>query len=131
MARILLVDDEPSIRFLTRKILEKVGHEVVEVRDGEEGLRFLEKDRADLVLLDVMMPGMNGWEVCEKIKSDEGLKAIPVVMFTVRVSHDSMIRSQESGAEAHINKPFDRKELLETVERVLEKVPPDDGRPVG
>jgi CheY-like chemotaxis protein len=122
MARILLVDDEPEIRIITRMMLEKAGYEVVEASNGEEGLRMLANAKPDLILLDVMMPGMKGWEVCEKIKADEKLKHIPVVMFTVRTSDEDIEQSRECGAEAHINKPFDRKELLETVERLLRKM---------
>jgi DNA-binding response OmpR family regulator len=101
-------------------MLEKAGHKVVEAGDGEEGLILLAEDTPDLVLLDIMMPGPNGWEVCKKIKSNKDLENIPVVvMFTVRTSEDSAKHSYECGADAHINKPFDRKELLHTIEGLL------------
>lgn len=120
MARILLVDDEPEIRFLMRMMLEKAGHSVVEVGDGEAVMRELSNEKFDFVLLDVMMPGVKGWEICRRIKAQEKLKNIPVVMFTVRTSKDSVKKSMEyAHADAHINKPFDRKELLDTVERLL------------
>jgi CheY-like chemotaxis protein len=119
MARILVVDDEPDIRVLMRMMLEKAGHEVVEAGSGEEGLRMLGSDNPDLVLLDVMMPGLKGWEVCERIKADEKMRSIPVVMFTVRTSKEDIKHSMACCADAHINKPFDRKELLSTVERLL------------
>jgi CheY-like chemotaxis protein len=122
MARILLVDDEPELRIITRMMLEKAGYEVVEASNGEEGLRILANFKPDLILLDVMMPGMGGWKVCEKIKADEKLKHIPVVMFTVRTSEEDIEHSRECGAEAHINKPFEKQELLATIERLLRKV---------
>lgn len=119
MASILIVDDEPEIRFLTRLMLEKAGHSVIEAADGDEGLRILENDKPDLILLDVMMPGLKGWEICKKIKADRETRDIPVVMFTVRTSKESKERSRKCGAEAHIDKPFDRKELLNVVNGLL------------
>lgn len=119
MATILLVDDEPDIRVLTRMMLEKAGHSVVEAVNGEEGLEMLKKHRPDLILLDVMMPGMKGWKVCEKIKANKKTMNIPVVMFTIRASEDSVKKSYECGADAHISKPFDIKELLDTVDKLL------------
>ncbi len=122
MAKILLVDDEPDIRYLTRRMLEKVGHSVVEAENGEMALRTLQKeDKPDLILLDVRMPGLNGWEVCRRIKSDDKTKSIPVVMFTVRTSEEDMQKSVDYGAEAHINKPFDKDELLKLVEKMLRR----------
>jgi CheY-like chemotaxis protein len=70
-------------------MLEKEGYEMVEAVDGEGGLRMLEKDKPDLILLDVMMPEAEGWELCKRIKSEDNLKDIPVVMFTIRTSEDS------------------------------------------
>lgn len=111
MARILVVDDEPEIVSLTKWVLEEAGHEVVEAESGEEGLKILEKDRPDLILLDVIMPEPNGWEVCKKIKTDKNLRDIPVAMFTVRTNRENVKKSMKSGADAHINKAFVRKEL--------------------
>jgi two-component system response regulator RpaA len=119
MARILLIDDEPDIRILTRMMLEKAGHDVVEAVDGEDGMKMLAKERPDLILLDVMMPGIKGWEVCEKIKKDRKTRDIPVVMFTIRGSEDSVRKSYASGADAHINKPFEIPELIDTVNKLL------------
>lgn len=121
MAKILLVDDEPEIRFLTRRMLEKEGHSVTEAENGEMALRMLQKDKPDLILLDVRMPGLNGWEVCRRIKADDKTKGIPVVMFTVRTSEEDIQKSVDYGAEAHINKPFDKEELLELVENMLRR----------
>lgn len=121
VARILLVDDEPEIRIITRRMLEKAGHSVIEAGDGVECLEKLKAEKPDLILLDVMMPGEDGWEICRKIKGEEKTKDIPVVMFTVRTSKENMKHSMKRGAEAHINKPFDMKELLDTVERLLGK----------
>jgi CheY-like chemotaxis protein len=121
LAKILLVDDEPEIRFVTRRMLEKAGYEVVEAEDEEECMEKLKVEKPDLILLDVMMPGVRGWGICERIKSHSKLRHIPVVMFTVRTSEEDVMKSFECGAEAHINKPFEREELLEIVEKILKK----------
>jgi CheY-like chemotaxis protein len=119
MTKILVVDDEPEILLLVKLMLEKNGYEVIEARNGTECLEKL-GERPDLVVLDVMMPGDDGWEVCRKIKSDEKTKDIPVILLTVRTSEKSRRKSMEyAGADAHINKPFEMAELLETVRRLL------------
>ena len=122
MATILLVDDEPKITSLTRRVLEKEGHRVLEAADGDSCLKTLETTLPDLILLDVMMPGEDGWEVCRKIKGDNRTKSIPVVMFTVRSSADSMDKSLTyAGANAQLNKPFRISELLEVIGRFIKK----------
>jgi len=121
MAKILLVDDEPEIRYIARRMLEKVGHEVSEACDGEECLQKLKAEKPDLILLDVMMPGLKGWEVCRRIKAEDRTRSIPVVMFTVRTSEEDLEESRKCGAEGHINKPFEREELLRVVNRVLDE----------
>lgn len=121
LAKILLVDDEPDIIMLSKALLENNGYEVVSARNGNECLKKLKEEKFDLILLDVMMPGDNGWIVCKKIKSDEKTKDIPVVMFTVRTEPEAVAKSNECGAEGQINKPYERKGLLDTVKKVLEK----------
>ncbi len=119
MARLLLVDDEPNIRTLTRTMLEKAGHTVEVAEHGEEALGILRERGADLVILDIAMPEMSGWEVCRIIKSDPALRHIPVLMFTVMTRDEDVNRSFESGADAHLKKPFTMRELLEAVESLL------------
>lgn len=124
MAKILIVDDEPDLRYMLRKLLEKAGHKVVEAGFGEEGfvvLKILKKDKPDLIILDIMMPGMDGWELCKKIKSDENFREIPVVMFTVKTSKKDIEKSMKLGADTHLKKPFIKEEILGTIERLLEK----------
>lgn len=118
-ARILIIDDVPEIITLIRMMLQKAGYEVIEAESGKAGLEILKKDRVDLVLLDVVMPGMNGWEVCRRIKADEELRKIPVVMFTIYDNREDVMRSHECRADAHLNKPFSREELLDVVRRLL------------
>ncbi|MFQ5975657.1 MAG: PleD family two-component system response regulator [Candidatus Hydrothermarchaeales archaeon] len=122
MAKVLLTDDEPTIVFLTKKILEKEGHEVVVAENGEECMGMLKNDRPDLILLDVMMPGESGWEVCRKIKEDEKTRDIPVAMFTVRSSEDSVKKSLEyAHADTQIDKPFKIEELFQVVNNFFKK----------
>ena len=119
MATILIIDDESKIRLITRLMLENWGHLVIEAEDGEAGLAMLETERPDLILLDIMLPGMSGWIVCAKIKGDDSLKDIPVIIFTVRASDEDRELSRDCGAEAYLSKPFDMKSLQRTVESVL------------
>lgn len=121
MAMILLVDDEPEIVEIMEIILGMNGHEVIVARDGQECFEVLQKELPDLILMDVMMPGMNGWDVCKKIKEDEKTRDIPVAMFTVRGSEDSEKKSlQYSKADDHISKPFGLEELLAKIEKLLD-----------
>ena len=80
--QVLIADDEATIRHVLRQLLERAGHEVVAASDGVEALALFEKNRPDLVLLDIMMPGLNGFEVCEKLKSDPEHRLTPVIMVT-------------------------------------------------
>jgi CheY-like chemotaxis protein len=124
MAKILIVDDEEDVRMVTRTILERAGHEVIEAASGNEGLKVLENHKPDLVILDVMMPDMSGWGVCEKIKTNRGFRDIPVLMFTVKTEMKDMRHSRRTNADAHVNKPFGIDVLLKTVERLLESDTP-------
>ncbi len=122
MAKILLVDDEPEIVVLTRMMLEKAGYEVNVAKDSAECFERLKEEKPDLILMDIMMPGDDGWVTCRKIKENEKTKDVLVAMFTVRSSEDSVEKSfKYSHADAHINKPFQMKELLDTVKKLLEK----------
>lgn len=120
MAKILIIDDEPELALVTKKLLEREGFNVVVAKNGKEGLKVLEKESPDLVLLDIMMPGEDGWEICRKIKSNEKTKNIPISMFTVRVSEKSVKKSMEyASADAQINKPFETEELLKVINDLL------------
>lgn len=106
MVKVLVVDDEEDIRYLVKVILESRGIDVVEAESGEECLRILEKFTPDLVLLDIMMPGMNGWEVLRHIKGDEHLKSIKVAMLTsVDPSVEDMMREEFDQLVDYILKP--------------------------
>jgi len=117
----LVVDDEPNIRFIVRKMLEKEGHEVVEAGDGKAGLEMSRKARPDLVLLDVMMPGLDGWETCRQLKGSEETRDITVAMLTVKSRDEDKIKSlDEAVADWHISKPFTVETLTRTVRWLLD-----------
>lgn len=119
MAKILVVDDEPEILLLVKMMLERNGYDTSGAKNGDECLEKL-SEKPDLIVLDVMMPGDDGWEVCRKIKTNKKTKDIPVVLLTVRTSEKSRRKSIEyAKADAHINKPFEMAELLETVNKLL------------
>lgn len=122
MSKILVVDDEPKIRFIVRKMLEKEGHKVAEAKDGAECLEMVKAERPDLILLDVMMPGMDGWDVCRRIKTDEATKTITVAMLTVKSKDEDKVKSfDEALADWHVVKPFTGKTLSRTVQWLLER----------
>ncbi len=124
MAVIMVVDDEPDIVFLISKMLKKDGHEVVEAYSGGEALEKIETQRPDLMLLDVMMPGINGWELSRKIKKDPKYSTMPVAMLTVKSSEEDMEKSfRYAHCDAHIPKPIIREKLLSTVNWLLKNIP--------
>src|SRR5699024_1851965 len=96
--KVLTVDDEPDVLLLCRVNLEFEGYEVVEASDGEEAMHKLREERPDVVLLDVMMPKMDGWQVLRAIKADEEVAATPVVMLTAKVQDQDQIRGWSEGA---------------------------------
>jgi DNA-binding response OmpR family regulator len=117
-ARILVVDDEADIRGLLRELLERAGYEVVEGATGREGLRALYASAPDLVLLDVSMPEMDGWQTLERIRD---VSDLPVVMLTARTAELEKVRGLKAGADDYVTKPFGRQELLARVEAHLRR----------
>ena len=114
-AKVLAVDDDPVIQRLLQVNLEMEGYEVALAGDGVEALEQARAFRPDLVLLDIMMPRKNGWQVLAELKGDEDLKHIPVVFLSARAQDDDLQRGTELGAEAYITKPFDPIDLLDLV----------------
>jgi len=119
LARILVADDDPlSIKLLNFR-LRSVGHEVISAVDGGEALEIATREKPDLVLLDIMMPVINGFQVLRKLKSQEETKNIPVIMLTSKVQEKDVVFGLEAGAEDYITKPFSFAELNARVNRVL------------
>lgn len=123
-SRILVVDDEPGIVDIARANLEGHGFVVIEAYDGEEALRKIKDEKPDLVVLDILMPEMDGWEVLEKVESDPELSGIPVIMLTARVSDEDVLRGLESGAVEYMTKPFYPQDLVAAVKINLQVFDP-------
>lgn len=117
-ANILIVDDYEDNRELLRLILEGAGHKVREAGDGHAGLRMAQVESPDLVLVDLSMPGLDGWEVLNGLRADERTRHIPCAAVTA-FADGERARALERGFDAYLPKPYRRTELLETVERLL------------
>jgi DNA-binding response OmpR family regulator len=120
--RVLLVDDERSIRTICRVNLEGDGLAVTEATDGSEALEAVKRERPSLVLLDVMMPGIDGWGVAEELAADDDTREIPVVFLSARAAPEDRVHAQELGAVGYVVKPFDPLELAGKVREVLHRV---------
>ena len=121
MPLVLIVDDDESLRELVRVNLELEGYAVREAGSAEEGLRALEEEVPDLILLDVMMPKVDGWEMLRRMQEAHGVGSIPVIMFSGKVPESSAASAAERGAQAFIGKPFDPQQLIESTKQLLKK----------
>ena len=122
--RILLVDDEPNIIKMVGKRLEVEGFDVLTTLEGQDGLTKAQTVRPDLVILDLMLPKLNGYEVCRLLKFDQKFQHIPVILFTARTQQQDEQLGRECGADAYVRKPFKAQELLALVRGLLEPPPP-------
>jgi twitching motility two-component system response regulator PilG len=119
--KILIVEDEVSLLKLESILLTTRGYKVSGVTDGLKALEEIKKDMPDLVLLDIMIPGIDGFEVCRRIKADPVTTNLPVVMLTAKKSTADQTRGVEAGADAYITKPFKSAKIIEIVEELLRK----------
>jgi DNA-binding response OmpR family regulator len=122
VTKVLVVDDEAPIRLLCRVNLEAEGMEVLEAADGEAGLTLARSERPDVILLDVMMPAMDGWQVAERLFEDHATSQIPLVFLTARAELRDRARGLELGGVDYITKPFNPVDLASVVEGLLERV---------
>jgi DNA-binding response OmpR family regulator len=118
----LVIDDEAPIRLLCRVNLEAEGIEVIEAAEGESGLALAKEERPDAILLDVMMPGLDGWNVAERLLADEGTRAIPIIFLTARADLRDRVRGLDVGGLDYVTKPFNPVELAELVREVVDAV---------
>jgi DNA-binding response OmpR family regulator len=118
----LIVDDEAPIRLLCRVNLEAEGIEVLEAADGASGLELARSEKPDAILLDVMMPGLDGWNVAERLLTEEGTSAIPIIFLTARADLRDRVRGMDAGGVDYITKPFNPLELASLVRSVVEAV---------
>jgi len=119
VARILVAEDEPYILKALDFRLKNLGHEIIAAVDGGEALEIATKEKPDLVLLDIMMPVMDGFQVLRKLKSQEKTKNIPVIMLTAKSQEKDIVTGLEDGAADYITKPFSFAELIARVNRTL------------
>jgi len=117
--KILAVDDDPDILRLLEIVLKRAGFNVITAKSGFDALSYLQTDMPEIMLLDIAMPGMNGFEVLAKIKSDEKLKAIPVIMVTAHNQKEEIVKAVQSGAQNYVVKPFDSKELIARIKKTI------------
>ena len=125
-ARILVVDDDADVRGLVRELLERAGASVREVADGREALRVLYDVRPEVIVLDVTMPQLDGWQTLERIRD---LTAVPVLMLTARDTELEKVRGLKEGADDYVTKPFGRQELLASVEALRRRAGPGEWGP--
>jgi DNA-binding response OmpR family regulator len=118
MTSILVVDDDDDIRALVGELLERAGHVVIKAPDGESALKLFYSRKPDLVVLDVSMPGLDGWEVLNRIRE---LSDVPVLMLTARAEELEKVRGLRAGADDYVTKPFGRQELLARVDATLRR----------
>ena len=121
--KILIVEDEANIRELLRLYLEREGYTVLEAENGVEGIKKWKSDKPDMLLLDVMMPVMDGWAVCKEIRAESD---VPIIMLTAKGETADRVSGLEMGADDYIVKPFEMPEVIARVRAVFRRMAPDD-----
>jgi CheY-like chemotaxis protein len=117
---ILIVDDQPDLRLLIRLTFSSTGYQVAEAADGEAALSACAQSAPDVVLLDVMLPGIDGYEVCRRLKADAGTRETFVVLMTAGHQETERVRAAEAGADHYLAKPFSPAQLLDLVQHELD-----------
>lgn len=117
--RVLIVEDEPHIVLSLEFLLQRAGYETATATDGDEGLALVRRLQPDVVLLDIMLPKRNGYAVCQAIKADPGLRAIPVIMLSAKGQEVEVLKGLELGAASYVTKPFGNADILEAIRAVL------------
>ena len=122
MTKVLVIDDEAPIRLLCRVNLEAEGMDVLEAADGPTGLEHAREQAPDVILLDVMMPGLDGWRVAEELLEDERTQDIPIIFLTARAEFRDRARGLDIGGVDYVTKPFNPLELAPLVEDLLQRI---------
>ena len=118
-ASILIADDEPNILISLEFLLKRAGYQVSLARDGQQALAAIQRDRPQLVLLDVMMPIKTGFEVCQAVRADDSLNAVRILMLSAKGRDTDLAKGLALGADAYMTKPFSTRELLQKVQDML------------
>ena len=116
---VLMIDDEANARKIAKLILEREGYRTLTASNGEEGLIFAKVERPDVILLDIMMPKMNGYELLKRLREDQDTKNVPVIMVTAKGAEHDIAASFKLGAIFHLQKPYETKDLLQKIEVAL------------
>ncbi len=125
--RILIIEDEKALRELLCFHFKEAGYEVASATSGEEGLSFIQKSPPALIILDLMLPGIDGTEVCRRLKADPVTRSIPIVILTAKTQEIDRVLGFELGAEDYVTKPFSPRELLLRVRTILKRMGPAEG----
>ncbi len=120
---ILIVDDEMPTRTLFRIMLQGAGYDTIEAEDGAEALTIIAQEKPDVVLLDVMMPNMDGFAVCKALRADKNTANLPILMFSADTSSTTSVKGMEAGASMFLTKPVPRPKLLQILENVFATSP--------
>ena len=123
MARVLVIDDEPDVLMLCRVNLQHAGHDVLEALDGERGLETARSAHPDVIVLDLMLPSMDGYEVLQMLQEDPEVREVPVLVLTAKAQSGDRARSWREGASWFITKPFSPDTLVEAVRRLTQMSP--------
>jgi DNA-binding response OmpR family regulator len=118
--KVLLVDDEPNILIALEYLLQKEGYQVLKAQNGEKALDALRQQQPDIVVLDVMMPGMSGFEVAQRIRANPKHEATRIIFLTAKGTQKDRFQGYATGGEVYITKPFDNQELINTINEVVE-----------
>ena len=121
--RVLIVDDEPNIVLSLQFLLSREGYEIDVARDGESALELAARNPPDVGVLDLMLPGLDGYEVCRRLRASPATAAAKIVVVTARAREAERVRGLEEGADAYVTKPFSTRELIATVGRFLGRTP--------
>jgi two-component system cell cycle response regulator DivK len=117
--RILVIEDHEENRHLLRDLLTSAGYEMLEAITGEEGLTLAERERPDLILMDIQLPGIDGYEVTRRIKGNPALRHIPIIVVTSYALSGDDLKATEAGSDAYVTKPFSPRQLLATMRQFL------------
>lgn len=129
--KILLIDDEPDMRTVNGALLESYGYEVILAKDGYEALEIIHKNTPDLILLDLMMPGIDGYQLCGMLKHNRRYLSIPVIILSARYRQQDQDTARAAGADDYIIKPFEPQTLIEKISLLLNKPKNDFKKVIG
>ncbi|GMG85909.1 twitching motility response regulator PilH [Biformimicrobium ophioploci] len=119
MARVLIVDDSPTETYKLTSLLEKNGHAVITAPTGEDGVEVARQERPDVILMDIVMPGLNGFQATRQLSKGDSTSAIPIIIVTTKDQDTDRVWGLRQGAKAYLTKPVDERQLLGTIEEVL------------